>query len=413
MASPDVLIVGGGLAGLCCGRELATRNVSFQILEASDGVGGRARTDAVDGFRLDRGLQNYLTSYPEGRRVLDYEKLDLKPFTRALLVRFGGRFHRLADPKDEFLTALRSAFGPIGTATDKLAAVGLQSAVRGDPATAPDVTTAAFLKAVGIGDTMTARLFRPFLSGVFLEPDLTTSARFFRFVFHLFGEGRPALPATGIQAIPDQIAAGLPVGSVRLNERVTAVDAGGATLATGERLAAKAVMIAVEGPEAVRLSGGAIRQVGSNGTTTLYYDAADPPVREPVLMLDGENRGPVTSVAVPSEVSRSYAPAGRALVAASVVGVPADDDGTSDRRVREQLTEWFGPAVADWRLLRVYRIRHALPSQPVGVLEPWERPVKLRDGLYVCGDHRDNASINGAMVSGRRAAEVVSDDLAK
>src|SRR5436190_7022319 len=116
----DVLIVGAGLAGLCCGKRFAECGVSFRILEASDGVGGRVRTDLVDGFRLDRGFQIYLTAYPEGRRVLDLAALDLKPFTRGALVWFGGRFHRVADPRSEPLGAIKSLFNPIGTTRDKL-----------------------------------------------------------------------------------------------------------------------------------------------------------------------------------------------------------------------------------------------------------------------------------------------------
>ncbi len=408
--TPHVLIVGGGLAGLCCGRELARRNIPFHILEASDVVGGRVRTDLLDGFRLDRGMQNYLSSYPEGQRVLDSDRLNLKPFTRALLVRFGGRFHRLADPRDAFATALASAFSPVGTFSDKLASVKLKGLANTDPACVRDEPTAEFLRDVGIGPTMTDRLFRPFLGSVFLESDLSTSARFFRFVYHLFGKGNACLPAFGMQRIPEQIAAGLPAGAVRLNCPVAAITDTGVSLASGEHLPARAVVIATDGPAAVALSGGAIRGVGSNGTTTVYYAADVSPRAEPVLMLDGDGSGPTSAVAVLSEVSREYAPAGKSLIAASVVGIPADDDDTLDARVQAQLGGWFGTAVSGWRLLRVYRIRHALPSQPVGTLEPWERPVKLRAGLYVCGDHRDNASINGAMVSGRRAAEALAGE---
>src|SRR5205085_10757377 len=125
MTGPDVLVVGAGLAGLCCGRRLAECGVPFRILEASDGVGGRVRTDLVEGFRLDRGLQFYLTAYPEGRRVLDLAALDLKPFTRGALVWFGGRFHRVADPRREPLAAIRSLFNPVGTVRDKLRLVRL------------------------------------------------------------------------------------------------------------------------------------------------------------------------------------------------------------------------------------------------------------------------------------------------
>lgn len=409
----DALIVGGGLAGLCCGRELARRGITFQILEASDGVGGRVRTDTVDGFRLDRGLQNYLSSYPEGRRVLDYAALDLRPFDRALGVWFGGKMHRLAAPTDEPLTALKSAFGPIGSLADKLAAAKLAAGVRGGPDEAADESTLEFLKAHGIGPRMLDRLFRPFLSAVFLERELSTSARFFRFVFRLFAEGRPSLPAGGMQAIPDQLAAALPPGSLRLNTAVSEISGTTVALATGERLTAKAVVVATDGPAAVGLCGGAIPPVGSNATVTVYYAADAQPTAGRTLLVDGDRGGPVTAVAVPSAVAPGYAPAGQSLVAASVVGMPAEYDEELDRACRGQLREWFGPAVGGWRLLRVYRIRHALPHHPAGALTPWERSVRVRAGVYVCGDHRDQGSINGAMTSGRRAAEAVAADLSR
>ena len=96
--SADVLIIGAGLAGLCCARRLAEAGVTFQIVEASDGIGGRVRTDEVDGFLLDRGFQVLLTAYPEARRVLDYSRLDLKPFSPGALSWFAGRMNRLVDP---------------------------------------------------------------------------------------------------------------------------------------------------------------------------------------------------------------------------------------------------------------------------------------------------------------------------
>ena len=414
MSDPDVVIVGGGLAGLACGRELARRGVAFRILEAGDGVGGRVRTDLVDGFRLDRGFQIYLTAYPEGRRVLDLPALDLKPFTRGALVRFGGKFHRVADPRSEPLGAVASLFNAVGSPLDKLKLLTLYRAVRREPPDAPgaDRTTLAALREAGIGPKLIERLFRPFLGGVFLEPELATSARLFRFIFKAFAGGPGAVPALGMQAIPDQIAAGLPPGSVRLNAPVANVSDNAVTLAGGEVLRARAVVVATEAPAAARLLGGAVPDPGGHGTLTLYYAADAPPVAEPILVLDGEGVGPVNNVVVMSNASPAYAPPGRTLVAASVIGVPAEDTADTDRRARAQLTAWFGPAVAGWTLLRAYRIPHALPRQGVGALDSWQRPVRLRPGLYVCGDHRDSASIDGALTSGRRAAEAVAEDFA-
>jgi phytoene dehydrogenase-like protein len=416
MTEPDVLIVGAGLAGLCCGRRLAGCGVPFRILEASDGVGGRVRTDLVDGFRLDRGFQIYLTAYPEGRRVLDLDALDLRPFARGALVRVGGKFHRVADPRAEPLAAARSLVNPVGTARDKLRLVpftwDITAGKLEDQFTKDERLTLDLLRWNGrFTDRMIDRLFRPFFGGVALDKTLATSGRFFRFVFRMFAEGPGAVPAAGMQAIPDQIAAGLPAGSVRLNAPVERVGHREVTLAGGETITARAIVVAADGPAAAKLLGDEVPDPGSNGSTTLYYAADRPPVDEPVLCLDGENRGPVNSLVVLSNAAPAYAPPGQALVSASCVGLFPESDPELGRKVRDQLTDWFGPDVAGWRLLRVYRIPHSLPDQTAGKLDPWQRPVRLRPGLYVCGDHRDNGSIDGAMTSGFRAAQAAMEDL--
>jgi phytoene dehydrogenase-like protein len=413
---PDVLVVGAGLAGLCCAKRLAECGVSFRILEAAGGVGGRVRTDLVDGFRLDRGFQLYLTAYPEGRRVLDLAALDLKPFARGALVRFGGKFHRVADPRSEPLGSLSSLFNAVGTPADKFRLVRLFWDIDRGPLdrqfTKDERLTLDLLRWNGrFSPAMIDRLFRPFLGGAVLEKNLSTSSRFFRFVFRMFAAGPGAVPALGMQAIPDQLAAGWPAGSVRLGAKVLQIGNREVVIEGGEALRARAVVVATEGPAAARLLGAEVPDPGSNGTVTLYYSADVPPVAEPILMLDGDGRGPVNHVAVMSNVSPAYAPPGRALVAASVVGIPPDATAELDRRARVQLAGWFGPVVHTWKLLREYRIPHALPDQTAGKLDPWQRPVRLRPGLYVCGDHRDNGSIDGAMTSGFRAAQAVMEDL--
>jgi phytoene dehydrogenase-like protein len=416
MTDPEVLIVGAGLAGLCCGRRLLQCGVPFRVLEASDAVGGRVRTDVVDGFRLDRGFQVYLTAYPEARRVLDLDAIDLKPFTRGVLVRLGGRFHRLADPRAEPLASLKSLVNRIGSPGDKLRLVRLYWEIdRGKlelQVMKDERPTLDLLRWNGrFSEGMIDRLFRPLLGGMFLERDLITSSRFFRFVFRVFAQGPAAVPSQGMQVIPEQVAARLPAGSVRFGARVARLGHREVALEAGETLRARAVVVATEGPAAAQLVGDEVPDPGSNGAVTLYYAADRPPVAEPIVMLDGEGRGPVNHVAVMSNVSAAYAPPGQSLVAASVVGIPPEDDAELDRRARVQLGEWFGPQVAAWRLLRAYRIPHALPDQTAGRLDPWQRPVRLRPGLYVCGDHRDNGSIDGAMTSGFRAAQAVMEDL--
>lgn len=410
MSRLDAVIVGAGVAGLACALRLHEAGLSVQILEASDRVGGRVRTDDVDGFRLDRGFQVLLEAYPECRRVLDYEALDLQPFEPGALIWTGHGLTRLSDPFRRPRQALGTVFGTPGTLTDKLRIVRLRQKVRrGEPDDLfgrPELSALEDLRVHGFSPEIVEAFFRPFFGGVFLDRDLGVSSRLFRFVFRMFSEGSASVPATGMEAIPRQMAARLPAGCVRVGTPVEAVAHGRATLRSGEEVRADAVVVATDGPEAGRLISG-LDPGESSGVTCLYFDADGPPVRGPTLVLDGVGDGPVCNLAVMSEVSASYAPRDRALVAASVVGDGWGEVSELERGARSQLGRWFGTAVSSWRLVRAYPIPHALPRQGPGVLNPAERSVALAPGIFVCGDHRETATLNGAMHSGRRAAEAI------
>jgi phytoene dehydrogenase-like protein len=409
----DVVIVGAGLAGLCCARRLHHEGVRFVILESSDGVGGRIRTDVVDGFRLDRGFQVFLTSYPESRAVLDYDSLRLRAFQPGARVRYNGRFHTLADPWRRPSAGLRSVLSPVGSFADKLRVARLRArCLRGtvdDQFRRPETTTLEALRTEGFSESMIGRFFRPFLGGIFLESELETSSRMFRFVFRMFSTGDATLPTEGMEAIPRQLAAGLPPGAIRFGAKAAGVRPGRVELGSGEQIEARAVVVATDGAAAGALLGDAPLEY--RGVTCLYFAAPRPPVAEPDLVLNGEGRGPVNNLCVPTAVAPSYGPGGESLVSASVLGLSPDEQALR-AEVRDQLAEWFGPPAREWRHLRTYRVPDALPRQaPPALAEP-ERPVRRQPGVYVCGDHRDNASINGAMVSGRRAAEALLRDRA-
>ncbi|MTD45334.1 FAD-dependent oxidoreductase [Conexibacter sp. W3-3-2] len=414
--SRPVVVVGAGLAGLACARALHERGVPVTVLEADDGVGGRVRTDVVEGFRLDRGFQVLLTGYPQARAQLDLDALDLREFHAGALVQRGGRQVVVGDPRRHPLEALGALRGGLAAPGDALALARLlrdaHRAVR-DGADAPGApadttTTAQALRDAGLSDALIDGFLRPFLAGITLDPRLDVSARFLRFVLGSFLAGGTAVPNAGMQAIPEQLASRLPAGTVRLGVRVTDVDEDGVTLADGGRVDAAAVVVATAGPVAAQLLP-EVPDPGSVSTTALWFDApASPTAGRPILVLDGDGHGPVNNVAVLSDVAPGYAPAGRTLVNASIPGDAPGDDATTETAVRDQLRGWFGATVDGWRLLRTDRIAHAQPRQEPGALEPEQRPVRLRSRLWVCGDHRDTASINGALAGGRRAGVEVA-----
>ena len=412
---PDVLIVGAGLSGVACGRHLADAGISFQIIEAADGIGGRVRTDQFEGFLLDRGFQVLLTAYPEAQRTLDYHALDLKKFAPGAFSFFAGRMNKLVDPwrtPGGWSEALRSDFG---TFFDKLRILRLRSRLRASSIDLifkhPERSTNEALVSAGFSDEFIHRFFRPFFGGIFLDRELKSSSRMFEFIFKMLAEGDIAVPSRGMGAIPAQLASHLPEDSIRLNTHADSLHENELTLSGDETLSARAIVVAADGPSAAHLVGEA--EPASRSVTCFYYSADEPPVSQPMLILNGDGAGPVNNFAVISQVAPSYAPAGKSLVSVSVLGTQALTEQQLGGFIIAQMKNWFGPVARTWRYLKSYRIPHAQPQQFPGALEPPQRPVRVRPGIYLCGDHRDNASIHGAMLSGRRAAEAILADLSR
>ncbi|MFO7654899.1 MAG: NAD(P)/FAD-dependent oxidoreductase [Candidatus Krumholzibacteriia bacterium] len=414
-----VLVVGGGLAGLAGAVHLHRAGLPVLVLEAADAVGGRVRTDLVDGHRLDRGFQVLLTAYPEVKSQLDLAALEPCAFRPGALVRHRGGFERLSDPFRDPAHAFTTLAAPVGSIGDKLRMARFRWSVsRGTPAdqlAGPDHSTVEELRRLGFGEAMIEAFFRPFLGGIFLDPGLATSSRMLRFVFRMFASGRAVVPREGMEAVPRQLARRLPPGAVRTGAEVTEVHPRRVVLRSGEVMDAAAVIVATDGSSAARLLPAADGVAAPHwcGATCLYFSADGPaPVGEPVLILGDRQEGPINNLCFPSVVSPDLAPPGRMLASVTVIGGQQERDDLIGA-VREQLGEWFGESVRHWLLLRTYFIRQALPEQEPGWLEPPARPVRLPSGLYVAGDHRETSSSNGALAAGRRAAAAVLEELGK
>ncbi len=411
----DVVIVGAGLAGLTCAQDLTRAGMECVVLDAADGVGGRVRTDRVDGYQLDRGFQILLTAYPQVEERLDLDALDLRRFEPGASIRRAGRFHRVADPLRRPGLLVTTATAPIGSLADKARLAALVVDVRRGTVPAllrrEDLSTAERLRRIGFSDTMIEAFWRPLFSGIQLDPGLEVSRRRFDTILRMLAVGDTGLPRDGIGAVPDQMAASLPPGAIRLSRRVEAVTPTQVTVEGGESITARSVVVATDGPTAHRLLGTAVPDPGSRPVACCWFATPGELRSGPVLLLDGDgvDGGPARNVSVITEVAPSYAPAGRSLLAAAVPGTDALDPTLTDR-VRTQLARWFGSQTADWDHLRTDVIPHGQPRQ-TPPFSP-KRRVALGEGLFVCGDHRDTASLQGAMFSGERTAAAVLDHLA-
>jgi len=401
-----VLIIGAGLAGLACARELNARGVACTILEASDRIGGRLGSDRFDGFILDRGFQVFLEGYPEAQRVLDYAALDLKRFDPGAIVHWNGKQYPLVDPRRRRAAALRTALSPLATWRDKLSVLRLIRDTAAGPR-APHESTQKRLESY-FSPVVIERFFRPFFGGVFLDSSLSTSSRMFDLTFRFFATSDTALPANGMQAIADQLVGRLTDTTILLNATVVAIEGSMVRLTEGQRFGGRAVVLATDAGAASHIASWAdvprARRWAS--TTCVYFSAPQSPLQSKLLVLNGDGPydGPINHLCVPSDIAPAYAPPGKALICCSAIGF--DHAGIESRAI-DQLRNWFGPQVDDWEHLRTYRIPHALPDQSVSAYEPVERPARVGQRLYICGDHCDFASINGALRSGRRAAEAL------
>jgi phytoene dehydrogenase-like protein len=406
----DVIIVGAGLAGLSCAQRLEASGVDFLILEASDRIGGRVKTDEFDGFLLNHGFQVLQTAYPEAQRILDYSALDLRAFRPGAVFRIGGRFHTVADPLRAPRHFFQTLAAPIGTWGDRLRMANLARRLNKMSSeeifAGPDIPTPAYLRAEGFSDRMIEHFFIPFFSGVCLDPKIGASNHVFQYIFKMFAAGDVSIPARGMEVIPRQMAGRIQPGGFRTGARVQAVEKGRVSLESGEDLMCRKIVLAVEAPEIERLLG-LPQLTASYGERCLYFSAGRPPIREPFLVINAEGRGPVNNLCVPSLAASDYAPRGRSLISVTVIGEQAASDSVLEKTVRDQLTQWYGRAVYHWDLLKIYSIRHALPAQPPPAANPAIAAGELRPGIFVCGEYGSLPSIQWALMSGRLAADAV------
>jgi protoporphyrinogen oxidase len=391
------------MAGLACAMTLQQAGVPFLLFEQDEKVGGRVQTDEFDGYRLDRGFQVLLTAYPEARKFLDYEKLELRKCYPGSRVWYKDKFHQVSDPFRHPLDGVCSVFNPIGSFWDKVKVGMLRLGLLSTRAMEDTLSTTEALAELGYSEAMIDRFWKPFMRGVFLENELSTSVRKFEETFSLFAKGDTVLPRLGICEIPKQMAKRLPEDSIFLKQEVKKVGECSLVTSDGKEWQGRAVVLATEEPVANRLL--RLKQPNRewNSVDCLYFSLPEKelPCTSPILHLDGSGTGPINNLTFISTLS-DCAPTGRALASASVIGKKEMGIDQVVELANQQLSSWFGERAKKWDFLRAYRIRHAVPNcDCVPDLET------KKNGVYRCGDYLGLPSIDSAMRSGRLVAESI------
>lgn len=407
----DVAIIGAGLAGLSCAKELQRNRINFHIFESTESVGGRVKTDNVNGFLLDRGFQLYNPSYAEGKKILDYEKLNLKSFTPGVAIRDNNKLRVITDPfrstefRFNFLTqtpgSIREKIGILSYFLKYLIQSDAQIAI------SKDISTLDALNSSKINKDLLNKLLRPFLQGVFLESNLETSRKFLDTVLKTFLKGTPSVPEKGMQQIPLQIAESIGVENITLNSKVEKISEN-AIYVNGKEIKAKKIVVATDPLQAISWLNLPIKKM--NSVSTWYFKASQEVANLlnslPILFVDAQNLGPLTNAVVLTNASKAYAPQNEVLVSASGI-LPFEQSSTAE--VKKHCSKLFGVDTSNWELIKKYEIKEALPQMkpPFTLIDS----NKITENLYVCGDHRATSSINGAFLSGRNAATLVKVSL--
>ena len=409
---PSVIIIGGGLSGLTAARQLHKNGIDFKLIEAADRIGGRVKTDIIEGFRLDHGFQVLLTAYPEAKRWLDYTKLNLKSFSPgAMLLYPNGEKDFLGDPLRDFSSLFPTLFSSAGNIKDKLLILKLRNRLSGlsieEIFQQKETTTQDALKhEYGFSPKMIDNFFAPFFSGIFLEKELKTSRRMFDFVFKMFSKGDTAIPNLGMEEIPKLLSHPLPSDSIITNARVSKIDQQTVQLTDGSSFSSPHIIVATEATGIIKELSSV--KIAHQSTTHIHFVANESPIEKPLIALNTNPNRLVNNICAINNIAPLYCTNNQFLISLSVVGKSKLTEKELIKAVRNELQLWFGKITQDWKHLHTRTIKYALPNQSNVSQYIATEKLQLRKGLYACGGFQLNGSINAAMKIGREVGELVS-----
>ena len=380
----DCIVIGGGLAGLSAALHLQDMGIDVALLEASDRPGGRIATDSIDGYLCDRGFQLINSKYPSLAELNVIDEIEFIPAPRVIEVALDDSRHPIGDPRTAPISILDKA---TGTIPEKL---GLLRVILSKPKR--DQSIGEVLAVLG---TTYERTLRPFLTGVFLADPDSVDARYGVSIIRSFISGAPGLPRYGVGQLPAALAKR--VKNLQLDTRVERISDTTVETSQGD-YSAKRIIVATDSTTAVQLLDlpDATPMVGC---ITWYHSTPINPSGSGRLVVDGQRRGPVINSIVVSDISNAYAPAGQNLISSTT------SLGSTESEVRRHLALMWGIDTRDWQLIAKYEIPAALPLQSIG--KALSQPVVVNENLYVVGDYRAVSSQQGALFTGKLAAELI------
>lgn len=400
-AKYPVIIIGAGLAGLTAAKTLHESNTNFLLIDAAAEVGGRVQTEVIDGYLLDKGFQVLLTSYEEAQNQFNYGSLELASFIPGALVRKSNAFHYVADPLRVPSSIISTLKAPVGSLRDKikLGLLSLQSKKINFSSNkeTENITALQALHNEGFSDSMIDYFFKPFFSGVFLDQELSVRADFFYYLFKKFGSGLASLPKHGISALPKQLVGNLPQDSLRLSTKVKSLNNKTVILDDNSHLEAESIILAVNRESVEKLMN--LPKSENRETTCFYFESSGLDWIKNRLVVNASGNGNICNLCVPNLVQTSYAPQNKQLLSVSTLKDIKSNSHSPEQIIRQELKLWFGSKAENFKHIKTYRIKNALPKI-------WgdDSLQNLNSNFIYCGDYTEQPSIQGALSSGGKAA---------
>lgn len=406
-----IVIIGAGVAGLVAAIELEKKGYQPEILEATDRVGGRVKTDYKDGYQFDHGFQVLLTAYPELKNYLDLDLLKLKKFKPGAKIYANDSAFLFVDPIREPSTLFKAIFSPAGSLLDKWKiwrlSMKLKKMTVEEIFQLPSNTTMQFLKEYGFSNEIITNFFQPFFSGIFLEKELETSSRMFQFIFKMFSEGYASIPEKGMQAVSDQLYNQLNTTKIHFNTKVIKIE-NHIIHTSSKEYPYDAVIIATE-PST--LFTGYKRSITKFHSTTNLYFSMPKKLNGGYIGLIVKENSEVNNISILSDISSSYAPAGKSLLSVSVVGKVEMEDLQLREKIGNEIASILSLDKKDIKFLTSYHITHALPEVKEPSMNLTKSDVSIGEDRYLAGDYLVGGSLNGAMGSGRQCVNILLEDL--
>ena len=399
----NIHIIGAGVSGLIAAKVLEDNGFSPVIIEATDRVGGRVKTDIVEGYQLDRGFQVLLTAYPAVHKYLDVADLALQNFKPGAVIFNKSKQATLGDPLRDLSLLLPTLFSGIGKFSDKLKILRLNKLLKQKTLIEifqeEEKSTLAYLTDFGFSSAIIDQFFNPFFSGIFLESKLDTSSRMFQFIYKMFGEGYASLPKTGIEAIPKQLAQGLKKTTFRFNTKVISISNGELLLDDETKVKSDFIIVATEASTLIPNLRG--QDTKWKSCDTLYFETKTRNIDTPLIGLLPDSDSLINNIFYHTSLETTSKGKDQ-LLSVTIVENHNLSKEQLILRIQKELKEHCG--IASCRFLKRYTIPMALPDLKNIQYEISPSETQLTSHIFLAGDTQLNGSLNAAMISGESAA---------